>query len=82
MSWGGSPPPRILIGCRQDLGRQLPKFVEFFLLVFRQGEEQLLQESHRSSSCAKAQMSSFRASATIIVLRVPLRPSAALVRNH
>ena len=27
-------------------------------------------------------MSSFRASATIIVLRVPLRPSAARARNH
>ena len=35
----GSPPPRILIGYRQDLDGRLPKLFVFFLLVFRQREE-------------------------------------------
>ena len=75
------PPPRIGIGpgrCRfepQEMCRCLPSSYAAGRNITPSGISPVFTMRHSA-------MSSLRASATIIVLRVPLRPSAARVRNH
>jgi len=75
------PPPRIGIGpgrCRfepQEMCRCLPSSYAAGRNITPSGISPVFTMRHSATR-------SFRASATIIVLRVPLRPSAARVRNH
>ena len=76
-----TPPPRIGIGpgrCRfepQEMCRCLPSSYAAGRNITPSGISPVV-------AMRQSAMSSLRASATIIVLRVPLRPSAARVRNH
>ena len=74
------PPPRIGIGpgrCHLN-----PKRCVVVSLLHAAGRNMTPSGISPVVAMRHSAMSSFRASATIIVLRVPLRPSVARARNH
>ena len=76
------PPPRIGIGSGRRSPPRTPRDVSLSLFCHAAGRNIMPSGISPVVAMRHSAMSSFRASATIIVLRVPRRPSAARARNH
>jgi hypothetical protein len=83
MRYGGWSPPRIVFGARLHLLRQAPIGLFGHLVVYATaGRKEMPSGISPVITIRHSAMSSLRASATIMVLRVPLRPSADRSRYH